>query len=131
MSETIHHIREFEGTRNPDSYGTESGFEVVTDAQIITLAIYDQQSCCEDFGYFMTEDDTAKFIGADLFDVKITDTDRSGKNMREGMYDGDVMFVDIVTSRGTLQFVAYNHHNGYYGHTARVKSKQVEHSQVL
>ncbi|MEL3959481.1 hypothetical protein NST17_20225 [Caldifermentibacillus hisashii] len=41
------------------------------------------------------------------------------------------MFVDIITSNGTLQFVAYNEHNGYYGHEAKVISTQIEHSEFL
>ena len=41
------------------------------------------------------------------------------------------MFVDIVTDRGVLQFVAYNIHNGYYGHEAKVISTQLEHNETL
>ena len=31
----------------------------------------------------------------------------------------------------TKQFVAYNAHNGYYGHTVRVESQQLSHDEVL
>lgn len=44
---------------------------------------------------------------------------------------GGVMFVNILTDKGILQFVAYNCHNGYYGHEATVKSTQLEHSECL
>lgn len=30
-----------------------------------------------------------------------------------------------------MQFVAYNAHNGYYGHQARVVSKQLKHEVCL
>ena len=36
--------------------------------------------------------------------------------------DGNgIMFVNIETDRGVLQFVAYNCHNGFYGHEATVE----------
>jgi hypothetical protein len=43
----------------------------------------------------------------------------------------EAMFVDIETDRGVLQFVAYNAHNGYYGHKARVQSTQLRHTVTL
>ncbi len=35
------------------------------------------------------------------------------------------MFVNLETNKGTLQFVAYNEHNGHYGHEAKVTCKQL------
>jgi hypothetical protein len=143
MSETITAVLPYEGGGR---YCREAGFQIVTTEQTITLAIDDESSCCESWGYFLTEDDTEKFIGAELRGVSITDTNRSHRTFiaygtegypgydAEGNTDldsGDVMFVDIETDRGVLQFVAYNAHNGYYGHEARVSSKQLEHSETL
>jgi len=138
MSETITAIRSYEGGA---SYWREAGFQVETTEQVITLAIDDEPSCCESWGYFLTEDDTAKFIGAKLLGLEVTDTNRSTKTFENdftasddtNVYidDGDVLFVDIRTDRGVLQFVAYNAHNGYYGHTARVSSKQLQHEVTL
>lgn len=142
MSETITEIKKYEGNRY-DGFGKEAGFQIVTTEQVITLAIDDQSSCCEQWGYFLTEDDTNKFVGQELRGVKITDTNRSTKTFKDWREDGwdndnnisldagEVMFVDIETDRGPLQFVAYNAHNGYYGHEARIDSKQLEHSKVL
>jgi hypothetical protein len=137
-SETITAIRPYEGTHG---YGAEAGFQVETTDQVITLAIDDEPCCCESWGYFLTEDDADKFVGAVLLGVEVTDTNRSTKTFNNdalapddtNVYidDGDVLFVDIRTDRGTLQFVAYNAHNGYYGHTARVSSKQLAHEVVL
>lgn len=138
MSETIRAISDYEGAHD---YGREAGFQIATTDQVITLAIDDEACCCESWGYFLTEDDTSKFVGAALLGVEVTDTNRSTKTFDNdfagdedtNVYidDGDVLFVDIRTDRGTLQFVAYNAHNGYYGHTARVSSKQLQHETTL
>jgi hypothetical protein len=115
-----------------------SGYAITTNEQVIKLLIDDEQSCCENFGYFMSEDDFNDFIGAQLIDVRITDTElkeglleKRDLDIESEYFEGDVMFVDIVTSKGTLQFVAYNEHNGYYGHEAKVISKQINHDEVL
>lgn len=145
--ELIQSVAEIEG-RDADGWGTEAGFEIKTDRQTISLMIDNDSSCCEEWGYLMSEDDTAKFVGAALLGVRLTDTNRSStqffKTGDEGYYeadwddpkvehvsDGEVMFVNIETDRGVLQFVAYNSHNGYYGHEVRVKSEQLTHSEVL
>ncbi len=139
MYEVITDIREYKGPRG-NYYGNEAGFQIQTNNQVITLAIDDESSCCEHWGYFLTEDDTEKFIGATLRDVRVTDTNRSSYTFSESWKDeqghvsldaGDVMFVDIITTEGTLQFVAYNAHNGYYGHSARVSSDQLKHEAML
>lgn len=142
MSETIVQISEFTDRSDTDVWEKESGFEIQTTKQTITLAIDSYQSCCESWGYFLTEDDPERFLGAHLLGVQITDTNRSGRAFYNGWRDddnpddvsldeGDVMFVDIETDVGVLQFVAYNAHNGYYGHTARVSSKQLTHEVGL
>lgn len=139
MTERITNIHPYEGTNN---YTKEAGFRIVTDQQVITLAIDDESSCCESWGYFFTEDDTDKFVGATLLGVRITDENRSTKEFPTGwdyedgedvigLDDGGTLFVDIQTDRGILQFVAYNAHNGYYGHEARVEARQLTHSVVL
>ena len=139
-AEIIKEIRPYEGGK--EYYGREAGFQIVTNKQTITLAIDDESCCCESWGYFLTEDDTDKFVGAELRAVEITDTNRSGKTFPTGydynekddaihLEDGDVLFVDIKTDHGTLQFVAYNAHNGYYGHEARVSSTQLTYSKGL
>lgn len=134
-------IQEIAEYRGQGRYAYEAGFKITTSEQEIVLAIADESSCCESWGYFLTEDDETKFVGAELWGVTLTDTNRSARTFgaRFDRYDesdvhldeGDVMFVDIETDRGILQFVAYNAHNGYYGHTARVSSKQLSHEVQL
>ncbi len=41
------------------------------------------------------------------------------------------MFVNLETNVGLLQFVAYNSHNGYYGHDAVLVSKQLNLTEAL
>ncbi len=114
------------------------GYLIVTDKQEIELGIQAGQDCCEHFGYFMSEDNLSDYIGTTLLDITLTDTALNEAAMKsEGLdsphwvYEGGIMFVDIKTDRGVLQFVAYNEHNGYYGHDARVKSTFLEHSETL
>jgi len=94
------------------------------------------QDCCESWGYFMSEDNFNQFIGAALLDITITDTalntiDFTGRIGPDDLDSGGMMFVNISTSAGLLQFVAYNAHNGYYGHTAYVISEQLKHEEGL
>lgn len=111
------------------------GFKIVTDEQTIELGISNLQGCCENWGYFLCNDDTSEFVGAALLGVEITDTALNeaifNRVLEDGVYEGGVMFVDIKTDRGVLQFVAYNSHNGYYGHEAVVRSKQLTTSESL
>jgi hypothetical protein len=119
-------------------YSGQSGYEIVTSKQRIKLLIDNGQSCCENWGYFWCNDDVQSFVGADLQSVKLTDAALNDAHMKANdldptreYFEGGVMFVNIETSRGTLQFVAYNQHNGYYGHTAVVECKQLSHSESL
>ncbi|PFF32290.1 hypothetical protein CN335_22850 [Bacillus thuringiensis] len=131
-------ILKIEEHKEKVQWSSMSGYAITTNEQVIKLLIDDEQSCCENFGYFMSEDDFNDFIGAELIDVKITDMElkeglleKHDLDIESEYFEGDVMFVDIVTSKGTLQFVAYNEHNGYYGHEAKVISKQINHDEVL
>lgn len=128
-------------TTDPDGHAiTYEGFLVKTTDQLISLGINQDQQCCEVWGYFMTNDEPSDFIGAELLSVKLVDGDLRTVALKLGvdMLDCDdtiehqsVMFVNIETNRGTLQFVAYNEHNGYYGHEAVVQSTQLNHFEIL
>ena len=120
---------------NTRCFNAESGFKVTTDKQVITLMIDSYQQCCETWGYFFCNDDTQDFIGSALYEVSITDTALNTEifNVEVEGHDQErrVMFVNLQTSKGTLQFVAYNAHNGYYGHHASVKAQQLTHKDHL
>lgn len=120
---------------NEDTWSGVEGFEIVTNKQRIKLYIDNGQSCCESWGYFWCNDNPQEFVGTNLREVSLTDTALNTKKVESQGADsrgyGGIMFVNFDTSRGILQFVAYNSHNGYYGHTATVESEQLKHSECL
>lgn len=138
--EKILMIREVEETRAGGEYYVVIGptydyigYEVVTDKQTIEIKIDNSHQCCETWGFFSTNDNISDFIGADLYDVYLTDGQYTKVLDEDGdeLYGAETMFITLNTSRGPLQLAVYNDHNGYYGHTAFVKSTQLNHSEVL
>lgn len=70
----------------------------------------DGQSCCE-HRYITIDDNLDDFIGAKFENI-------IEKELKEVDDDGEyheMMFVDIKTSKGNIQLVTHNEHNGYYG----------------
>ncbi len=130
--EKILRIEETNFKTKENDWNSYEGYQIITDKQTIKLGISDGQSCCERSGYFMSEDDFSEFIGSNLIDLAITDTCLNTKKLEEEeLYEPDLMFVNLNTDKGLLQFVAYNSHNGYYGHSAVVVSEQLSHKEVL
>lgn len=113
------------------AYCRYSGFIIKTDKQIIKLGIYDEDICCENWGYFMSNDNFNDFIGASLISLNIVDDCLMPKKLENKFYEGGTMFVSLETTAGTLQFTAYNSHNGYYSHEAVVISEQLNHREYL
>ena len=66
-----------------------------------------------------SEDVFDDYIGSDFLKAETVD-ESLNKNTVVDVYDGGIIFLNIETSSGTLQFVVYNAHNGYYGHSAKV-----------
>lgn len=117
-----------------NNYPTDfDGYEIITSEQTIQIGISNQQSCCENFGCIITNDDIKEFIGSDLINISLTDIALNNKKIDELEYldYGGAMFVNLETTAGLLQFVAYNAHNGYYGHDAVLISKQLNKSEGL
>ena len=118
---------------------SEGGYLVrLNDGEVIKLWINMVRDCCERPGYFMSEDNFNDFIGAEVLSVERVDTALKVSQVERFMYkgklnldEGGIMFVNINTNRGTLQFVAYNQHNGYYSHSAGVVSRYLEESIYL
>lgn len=126
MTEKILSIEEVHN--HEEEYG---GFVIRTDAQEIQLLISNQQQCCEDWGYLMTPDNVQEFVGATLLNVKripMSEVDPKHSrysNVPVNEFTDEVdIFINVETDRGTLQFTAYNDHNGYYGHDVIIKSNQ-------
>ena len=133
--ERIIEIKDYEAK---EGYTSVAGFEVVTTAQRIKLFIDNDSSCCENWGYFWCNDNPQDFIGAELREVRLTDTALNEAQMKandldpnDKRFEGGVMFVNLETDLGTLQFVTYNQHNGYYGHEAKVQCTKLTHAEYL
>ena len=125
--EIILSIKETTFKKDDDDYESYDGYEIATDKQTIKIGISNGQSCCERFGYFITEDNLDEYIGSDLISISHTDTEMSTKTINElCLYEEpNTMFITFETTKGAFQFVAYNSHNGYYGHSAIIISNQL------
>lgn len=100
-------------------YASMDGYKIETDKHIFYVLIDNMQSCCENWGYFSSEDDLNLFIDSNLIEVNLTDTALNKKKFEEhqvSTYCDAIQFVDFVTSNGVFQIAVYNDHNGYYGH---------------
>lgn len=97
-----------------------------TDKCCYTAEIDTSRSCCEIYGgYIIYEDNISKFIGSSLLRITLTDTALNSHIVRKvnsfqnshGSCDfHNIQFINFETTKGVLQFVVYNCHNGYYGH---------------
>lgn len=130
MKEKILRVEETAFKRDGEDWRSYVGYQIVTNEQTIKFGISEGQSCCENYGYFITNDDASEFEGATLKSIDVVD-DCLKKEKAPDFYEGGVMFVNFETSKGTLQFTAYNSHNGSYGHTAVLLSKQKTAEDVL
>lgn len=137
--ETIQEITEFHDEKGLQGEAWQSfdGWNVVTDDQTVVVAISNGQDCCESWGYFNSDDDPQKYVGAKLLRVERVAEDEAQRlvttipDMEYGLDEGGAVFVNIVTDRGTFQLAAYNSHNGYYGHEAVVISRDLNLSETV
>ncbi len=121
MNEVIKEIIELD---NYNKY--YDGYKIITSEQEILFLIDNRQNCCEDWGYIISEDDTTSFTGAELLNIETTDINRIKKELSNYSHEElNSIFIDVNTSRGTLQFALYNDHDGYYSHDIIIKSKQL------
>ena len=124
----IEYFQPFEG-----EYKGMEGYKIVTDKQEILILINNSQQCCEEWGYeacsekgiLETQDDLDDYIGAEILDIEIVDTEKDiYKSLTDKVYrfySSNAEFVNVKTSKGKLQFAVYNAHNGYYGHKIYIK----------
>lgn len=113
------------------SSGYDGFIITLEDDTQIKMGISNGQSCCEQWGYLISEDSLEQFIGAEYHGVEVVNEKLETVSMHN-MYEGSCMFVNIKTSEGVVQFVAYNEHNGYYGHQAVVvEDGTTTHSESL
>ena len=112
MTQILNALREF---------GEYDGYKITTQEHEFNILIDNGQCCCENWGYFASEDDFSQYIGKELKEVNLTDTalnkEKAEENGAYGYEEGGIQFVDFVFTDGdVLQFAVYNEHNGYYGH---------------
>jgi len=108
-------------------YSMLSGYSIVTNKQEIKFGISNDQSCCENWGYFSSNDDFDEFIGSEILSIEMVDSAINVKKLESEQVDiDDCIFVNIKTSVGLLQFAVYNEHNGYYGHNVKLISEQLK-----
>lgn len=128
--EIIKSIEEVDGYK-PDhqSYKSYEGYRIATNKQEIFILISDQSSCCESWGHFSNHDDLDDFIGAELKTVGIVDNCLSTLEYHldsvKNLDCGEAMFVNLETTKGTLQLTVYNSHNGYYSHEIIIRANQL------
>lgn len=94
------------------------GYLITLSNGFISLMIDNESNCCESWGAMMTNDNLEDFIGASF--LELTETTSDDISPPDEFTEKHTVFVDIKTSRGTLQFTAYNQHNGYYGHNVEI-----------
>jgi hypothetical protein len=116
-----------EGTFNFGSrYNNYDGFIIALDnGQAVKLGIDNNQNCCENWGYMMSQDNFEEFVGSEIVKIEAVD-EALNVSIVPDIYEGGVMFVNIQTTKGLLQFTAYNEHNGYYSHDAVVIENDVK-----
>lgn len=112
------------------------GYAIRTDLQDIKIGIDDKPQCYENYGCIYTNDDISDFTGAELKDIQIVNNALNNKRLNIALCNAKIdldkiMFVNFETNKGTLQFVAYNDHKGYYGHDVILMSRQLNHEDCL
>jgi hypothetical protein len=96
------------------------GFQITTSKRTIRVCIDNGQQCCEGWGHLASDDDLQQYIGAKLLSVAYVDTAFNSRTDPGYLEEGDVSFVDFVTSQGKFQLAVYDCHNGYYGHAVEI-----------
>lgn len=112
--------------------GYEDSYEgvviVIDNSKEFKFGISDRQDCCESWGYLHSSDEVDNFIGADFLSWEEVDTwPESIENPEEkwGFDSGGFQAINVITSKGLLQFVVYNAHNGYYGHSVVIVDGEI------
>lgn len=88
-------------------------------AKNIMCSINNEQKCCERFGVY-TSQKLDSFVGAEYISVEVSQLSSSGKKFDDFMTTIEVL---VHTNKGDIKFTLYNEHNGYYKHTAFIKTE--------
>lgn len=109
------------------------GYKIMTNHQKILFIISNDQNCCEVWGYITSEDDLQYFVGSELRRISVDCIlDSVITRLQKLKVDiDDAIFINLSTSKGVLQFVLYNSHNGYYGHRVKIISEKLNVDEIL
>ena len=116
------------------------GYAIVTDQDTIKILIQNETLCSEKWGYITSEDNISKFIGSEILELSAIDPNNAILNEKiDKLWEDnnpffercEVMFLNIQTTNGLLQFVTYNISNGYYGHESCIISKSINEKREL
>ena len=111
----------FSGVKNNISWGSKTNF---VDINNVFVGYDEEQSCCEDAGYFISEDPNEPFdyegnsdLSDDLEDY-VFDSNYIDYVISPHLDEGgaQVAFKIIADSKPDLYIHLYNSHNGYYSH---------------
>lgn len=77
----------------------------------VNISIWDNgQSCCES-RYITCDDDFSRIVGGNLLSIET----KPAPDVEDEYEVHEQVFIDIVSSEGTVTFTTHNEHNGYYG----------------
>lgn len=108
---------------NDDSYSNYDGFRIETEDEEMYFLIGNSQCCCENWGtYLYTPEDLKDYIGADYLGYDESSCSEIENHLKiEYVGPDEICFLNIHTSKGTIDFAVYNSHNGYYSHAVVLK----------
>lgn len=87
----------------------------------LVFGISNDQDCCEEWVYKVDDEDVSNYIGAKIHSIEIVDHYVSTQLEEIGACETDCYFLNVMTTKGELNFAVYNIHNGYYGHRVTMK----------
>lgn len=89
----------------------------------LVFGISHDQDCCEEWVYISQADneDVSNYIGAKIRSIEIVDYSVLTQLEEIGACETDCYFLNVMTTKGELNFAVYNIHNGYYGHRVTMK----------
>ena len=129
MAEKIYGIEEI-GPIDP--LGSMEGYQIVINKRRIEFLMDTEPQCHEEFGYLWSNENPQDFVGATLLGIDVVDNDLKKEalldNLEKTLSNKSIdryinaAFINVETDKGTLQFVAYNIQNGYYGHYVAIRS---------
>lgn len=99
------------------------------DGRHVKFGISNGQHCCESWDYLHPADDYSEYIGAEYLGLRDIDTWPEFSRNQDIVDDdyGCFQAMEVMTSKGPLQFVVYNEHNGFYSHAViTVEGDKVE-----